>query len=118
MTRRLASLCIYLSVVAAVALFPTSFHPSVTEFDWANISSHVNLRYHACYEDTFDCARLTLPLDWKNASSTHQISLAIIRLPATVPASHPNHGGTIILNPGGPGGSGVGKSLKAKWHMA
>lgn len=119
MTRKFALISTYVNFV--FALLPNNVHPlldpGVPEFDWASISSHYNLRYHACYGDKYECARLTLPLDWQNASSDHTISLAIARLPATVPASHPNHGGTIILNPGGPGGSGVGWLLQVGQRM-
>lgn len=104
----------------ATALVPNSVHPlldsGLPKFHWANISTDVDLRYHECYQD-FECARLTLPLDWNNVSSPHNVSIAIIRLPAQVPASHPNHGGTIILNPGGPGGSGVGWLLQVGQRM-
>lgn len=99
----------------AAALVPSSVHtlvdPGAQGFHWANISTSVSLSYQKCYAD-YECARLVLPLDWNNVSSPNNISLAIIRLPATVPVSHPNHGGTIVLNPGGPGGSGVGWLLQ------
>lgn len=81
------------------------------KFDWATISSQQDLDYEQCYEK-FECSRLTVPLDWNNPSSPNNISLAIVRLPAKVPESHPDHGGTIITNPGGPGGSGVQQALQ------
>lgn len=83
----------------------------ITKFDWATISSTNDLNYEKCY-DIFECSRLTVPLDWRNSSSPHNISLAIVRLPAKVSESHPDHGGTIITNPGGPGGSGVEQALQ------
>jgi hypothetical protein len=75
-------------------------------FDWKGLSPSKNLSYVDCY-DAFQCARLSVPLDWQNLSNPNFIDLAVIRLPATVPPSHPDHGGSIIINPGGPGGSGV-----------
>jgi len=75
-------------------------------FDWSSIKTYADLRYQHCY-DTFECARLSLPLDYHSATDTHNISLAVIRLPAAVPEDDPRHGGSIMINPGGPGGSGV-----------
>lgn len=104
----------------AAALVPNNIHtlldPGLTEFKWANLSTSVDLQYQRCYTD-FECARLSLPLDWNNVRSPNNISLAVIRLPAKVPASHPNHGGTIVINPGGPGGSGVGWLLQVGKRM-
>lgn len=77
-----------------------------SDFDWSSIAEHNYLEYHRCYND-FECARLTLPLDYHNSSVRHTISLAVIRLPAKIADDHPDHGGSIILNPGGPGGSGI-----------
>ncbi|KAG4217949.1 hypothetical protein PC116_g33571, partial [Phytophthora cactorum] len=39
--------------------------------------------------------------------NTTDVSIAVVALPATVPEDDPSFGGTIIINPGGPGGSGV-----------
>ncbi len=50
------------------------------------------------------CATLAVPLDWSEPDGT-QIELALARLPATRPASQ--RLGTVVVNPGGPGGSGV-----------
>lgn len=82
------------------------------QFDWTAIPAHPKLQYHSCYDD-FECARLILPLDYNNSSSPRNISLAVIRLPAKVSEDDPNHGGSIILNPGGPGGSGIQFALAA-----
>ncbi|KUI69887.1 hypothetical protein VM1G_05403 [Cytospora mali] len=76
-------------------------------FDWAAIAPSENLQYHNCY-DGFQCARLTVPRDWLDANNTKKVTIAITTIPAKVPSDDPSFGGTIILNPGGPGGSGVG----------
>ena len=51
----------------------------------------------------FECARLQVPLDHDEPRG-QQISLALVRLPAATPSRRV---GTLFLNPGGPGGSGV-----------
>jgi pimeloyl-ACP methyl ester carboxylesterase len=50
------------------------------------------------------CARIAVPLDWKDPSG-HTISLAVIRHLASKPAERI---GTLFINPGGPGDTGVG----------
>ena len=102
-----ALLCFLGSVFSIV---PNVVLPKNTDenahFDWKKIVPSTNLNYQDCYEG-FECARLSFPLDWHNASNPNNVSLAVIRLPATVPEDDPGHGGSIILNPGGPGGSGI-----------
>lgn len=78
----------------------------ITGFNWSSIEPTTHLDWHECYE-SFQCARLQVPLDWTNSSNVNTVSLALARVPATVPYDDPSFGGTILLNPGGPGGSGV-----------
>lgn len=77
-----------------------------TAWKWSYIEPSRTLRWHRCYNDTYDCARLDVPMDWLNPSDdpSGRVVLAIIRLKATEPD---NYRGSIIFNPGGPGGSGV-----------
>ena len=49
------------------------------------------------------CATASVPLDYRNPSGA-KISLALVRHPAEDPA---NRIGSLFMNPGGPGGSGV-----------
>jgi pimeloyl-ACP methyl ester carboxylesterase len=60
------------------------------------------LSWRAC-RDGFECARLQVPLDYDQPEG-QTISLAVIRLPAAQPDQRI---GSLFLNPGGPGGSGV-----------
>ncbi|KAM0335222.1 hypothetical protein ACHAQA_000264 [Verticillium albo-atrum] len=80
-------------------------------FDWSSVKPSRNLEYHECY-DFLKCARLEVPLDWSKAnsscaSSSRRATIGIVTLPASVPESDPSFGGTILINPGGPGGGGT-----------
>ncbi|KAF3046456.1 hypothetical protein E8E12_009594 [Didymella heteroderae] len=79
-------------------------------FEWSQIAPRENLEFHKCF-DKFECAKLSLPLDYFNSTngtfSDSTISVAITKLPAKVPISDPRYGGPILLNPGGPGGPGA-----------
>ncbi|KAI1778942.1 TAP-like protein-domain-containing protein [Hypoxylon cercidicola] len=95
------------SAVQAGLLAALGRHAVAQSFNWNSIQPSTSLNYTTCY-DTFKCAKLSVPLDWLNpTNNTARVSLAVVALPATVPESDPSFGGTIIVNPGGPGGSGV-----------
>ncbi|KAI3559239.1 hypothetical protein CABS01_02372 [Colletotrichum abscissum] len=85
--------------------------PKITDFDWDTITPARKLEYHPCYKE-YQCARLSVPLDWLDEANEHTVALAIIKLPATVPDDDPSFGGTVFTNPGGPGGSGVSMLLR------
>jgi pimeloyl-ACP methyl ester carboxylesterase len=53
--------------------------------------------------DDAECGALTVPLDWSDPSGA-TIDLALVRVPAKEPA---HRIGSLLVNPGGPGGSGV-----------
>lgn len=75
-------------------------------FSWEAIASSGTLQYHKCY-GPFECSKLDVPLDWSNLSNPNIVTLAIVRLPAVVDVADDSFGGTIVINPGGPGGSGT-----------
>jgi pimeloyl-ACP methyl ester carboxylesterase len=85
-------------------------------FDWSTIEPSRNLSYTDCV-DGFQCARLLAPLDWSQHGDSpcglgelnvnNSVALAIIKLPASVPETDPSFGGTVMWNPGGPGGLAV-----------
>lgn len=95
---------------SGLCILPTTFLPrkniTQNDFQWSSIKPSSDLHYVHCY-DGFECARLLVSLDWNNSSNPKNIALAVIRLPATVPEADPSHEGSIILNPGGPGGPGT-----------
>ncbi|KAK6000796.1 hypothetical protein QM012_003521 [Aureobasidium pullulans] len=78
------------------------------EFDWMNITAHESLVYHDCYNG-FQCAKLQVPVDWQAAKGVDDrtVQIALIKFPAPVPVTDSRYGGAVVLNPGGPGGSGV-----------
>jgi len=57
------------------------------------------MKWQEC-KDGFECSTLKVPLDYANPSGK-AISLSVIRLRAENPV------GSLLLNPGGPGGSGI-----------
>ncbi|UKZ82922.1 hypothetical protein TrVFT333_010722 [Trichoderma virens FT-333] len=76
------------------------------QLDWDTITPSGDLVYHDCY-DGLQCARLEVPLDWTNSTDTRTAVIAIAKLPAVVSDNDPSFGGSIFVNPGGPGASGV-----------
>jgi hypothetical protein len=85
--------------------------PSHTDFNWNSIEASSKLRYTPCY-DYLECARLEVPLDWSDESNNNTAIIAVAKIPARVSRDDPSFGGTVVLNPGGPGGSGVGYLCK------
>lgn len=94
-----------LSALLALGLF-VSGAVSPTPASAETESEHSRVRWQACYEEFgpgFDCASVKVPLDYDRPHGK-QISLALVRLRATGPQRKV---GSIFLNPGGPGGSGI-----------
>jgi pimeloyl-ACP methyl ester carboxylesterase len=73
------------------------------------IKPSASLEFYPCFEK-YECARLDVPLDWTatpSQQSKQRAAVAITKLPAKVPVTSKKYGGAVLLNPGGPGGSGV-----------
>jgi pimeloyl-ACP methyl ester carboxylesterase len=73
------------------------------------IPTHSTLRWHPCSGQLAelgvpDCAMLSVPLNYADPGGRH-ISLALDMVPATAPPSQQQ--GVLLVNPGGPGGSGL-----------
>lgn len=130
-SRRKRLVAASLLLTATLWLFHLNIVPSVNtlydgqanvstqpDFDWDSAKTNSHIEYASCY-DNFQCARLELPMDWFNGTTNDTISLAVIRQPAAVPVTHPQYGGAILMNPGGPGGSGIRLVLQsgeyARW---
>jgi pimeloyl-ACP methyl ester carboxylesterase len=67
--------------------------------------------WSACFREfgPFQCATVSVPLDYDKPSGA-KISVAMVRLPAANPALRQ---GSLFINPGGPGGSGVDFAIGA-----
>ena len=68
------------------------------------------IAWSPCHRDLgpFECGTVQVPMDYDTQSGT--ISLSLVRLPASDPSRRI---GSLFLNPGGPGGSGVNFTLFA-----
>jgi pimeloyl-ACP methyl ester carboxylesterase len=65
-------------------------------------SSKGTLRWRSC-GGSFECTSMRVPLDYTNPFGS-QVNLEVVRLPAT---DQSRRIGSLVVNPGGPGGSGV-----------
>ena len=90
----LASICVWLGLGVSATAAPA---PRIS---WSK-----------CYASfgPFECGTVQVPLDYGQPKGA-AISLAVVRLPATDPQ---HRIGSLLLNPGGPGGSGVDFTLFA-----
>jgi len=68
-----------------------------------------HLDWQPC-DNGFQCARLLVPFDYARPGG-QRFSLPVIKLPAADPA---HRIGPLVINPGGPGGSGVQYALAAR----
>ncbi|HEX3193736.1 MAG TPA: alpha/beta hydrolase [Streptosporangiaceae bacterium] len=73
------------------------------------VPAHSTLHWHACtgaaaQQGVPQCTTLSVPVDYANPGGRH-ISLALDMVPATAPKSQQQ--GVLLVNPGGPGASGL-----------
>jgi pimeloyl-ACP methyl ester carboxylesterase len=97
---RLASI-LTAAVLALLAVVPAAASADTGRLRWTPCHADVGPR--------FQCAVAQVPLDYSRPRGA-TISIALTRLPATDPA---HKLGSLFLNPGGPGGSGVDYVLGA-----
>jgi len=71
------------------------------------------LRWRPC-DHGFQCARLLVPFDYQRPA-WRRFLLPVIRLPATSPRTRI---GSLVVNPGGPGASGVQYALQARSEVS
>ena len=82
---------------------------ATNEFSDLNSYYAQQLSWKGC-SDGFECSTLQVPLDYSNPG-VKAISLSLVRLPAK------NASESLILNPGGPGGSGIEYARAATYVM-
>lgn len=108
MIGQVKALAAFSTIIVATSAFP---HNS-TASCWAEIPVTSSLSWKPCFTE-FTCANLQVPLDYEDASAgTTTIALMRWETP-NQPAM-----GDIILNPGGPGSSGVGWLRRNKNRLA
>lgn len=96
-------ICINLLVIGIFLL------TSVTGFTTVPASAappQIGVQWSPCYRDLgfpFECGTVQVPLDYESPGRA-AISIAMVRLPAADPSQRI---GSLFLNPGGPGGSGI-----------
>jgi len=71
------------------------------------------LRWQPC-DKVFQCSRLLVPFDYRRPA-WRRFSLPVIRLRATDPGKRL---GSLVVNPGGPGGSGISYAMQARTEIA
>ena len=99
------------SVAPSVTAAP---EPSLDEFygqaiEWETCDEDVDPPAGVTGVEDFDCGTLTVPLDYEEPEAG-AIELALVRLPASGDRT-----GSLVVNPGGPGGSGVDYALQAEY---
>ncbi|MEU4441988.1 alpha/beta hydrolase [Actinosynnema sp. NPDC050801] len=101
-------------VVTALALVTgtTSLASAETE---PQAQGHARIDWKPCPElAEVECGTLSLPIDWANPRG-ERFDLAVARRKATDPAKRI---GVMVINPGGPGGSGVNFALGADGYFS
>jgi hypothetical protein len=95
-------------LVASGLSYPTDepYKPNITSLEWAPCdldfppASQETIAEHG--EPIF-CANLSVPLDYSNPEDGRSVDLQLIKIKATKEPFK----GSVLTNPGGPGGSGV-----------
>lgn len=79
----------------AVPLESITSLPEVDAVDWSSCEDQ---------DSPWECGTLDVPLDYRRPGDSGTVRIAVTRLPAAEPQERI---GSLVLNPGGPGGSGL-----------
>ncbi|KAJ7700765.1 alpha/beta-hydrolase [Mycena rosella] len=93
----------FMKLLAVIALVSSLQVLANSEFQWVKLHATEELAWTPCYSG-LQCSFLTVPLDYASPA-TGNASIAIARYPAKCKKSE--YRGPLLINPGGPGGSGV-----------
>ncbi|KAJ6486514.1 Alpha/Beta hydrolase protein [Mycena vitilis] len=96
------------ALISSVHVFADS------KFQWNTLNATDKLNWIPCYSG-FQCSLFEVPLDYSSRAAG-TASIAIARYPAN--CSKSEYRGPILLNPGGPGGSGVDYVVEAGASIA
>ncbi|MGW2150772.1 alpha/beta hydrolase [Nonomuraea bangladeshensis] len=92
------------TLLATAVLALTAFLPAPPAAAAAAATGQGGIAWAPCEEEpSAECGKLTVPIDWSKPDGP-TIDLALARRKATDPAARI---GSLVINPGGPGGSGV-----------
>ena len=109
--RRLVLAAMVAVLAATLSAVPSAGASSTPPVSGTGSAAVPRLHWASCGEgfEAFQCATAVVPLDYDRPSG-RQITLALARLPASDPSRRI---GSLFINPGGPGGSGVDVVLEA-----
>ncbi|KAG2014267.1 hypothetical protein CC2G_011100 [Coprinopsis cinerea AmutBmut pab1-1] len=95
------------SLFFALLSLSTCTQAQSESFSWNSIqpTQNINLTWHRCNFD-FECTTLEVPLDYTDPTGP-KATIALTRMPASVPRTSEVYKGPILFNPGGPGQSGI-----------
>ncbi len=105
---------------SAASSAPASASSDAPSLAGSIVPTASTLHWHACNGELAllrvpDCATLSVPLNYADPGGRH-ISLALDMIPATAPRSRQQ--GILLVNPGGPGGSGLSLALAVAQGLA
>ncbi|RPD73811.1 alpha/beta-hydrolase [Lentinus tigrinus ALCF2SS1-7] len=79
---------------------------AVAEFDWYALEPSTDINWTPCYDGHL-CARLLLPLDYLSEDPDGPTTAIALRMIPAASRGTADYRGTVLINPGGPGGSGT-----------
>lgn len=104
--RLAAAFAIVLLFASSLLLRPQDSKALITMADYQS----QELKWSSCYGD-FQCATLLVPIDYKDLD-TGRFSIEVLRFSAR---SQSERIGSLVINPGGPGASGVNYAYNAEY---